>query len=112
VSTGGLRIDKWLWFARLTKSRSLAAQLCTDGQVSVGGVATRKPNHAVRIGDVVRVPQGRNLRTVRVLALGERRGPASEARELYEEAAPPQPLRGPLPEWEPLLGEAPASIDR
>jgi ribosome-associated heat shock protein Hsp15 len=104
MSAGGLRIDKWLWFARLAKSRSLAARLCAEGHVSIGATMVPKPNHVLRVGDVVRVPQGRQWRTVRVLSLGERRGPASEARELYEEAAPPQPLREPLPEWEPLLG--------
>jgi ribosome-associated heat shock protein Hsp15 len=111
-SSGGLRIDKWLWFARLSKSRSLAARLCAAGQVRVGGAAALKPNHPVRVGDVVAVPQGRQLRTVRVLALGNRRGPASEAQALYEETAPPRPLREPSLEWEPLLPEIPHSIDR
>ena len=99
-----LRIDKWLWFARLAKTRSLAARLCAAGAVTVGGTVAMKAHHAVRVGDVVSAPQGRSLLTVRILALGRRRGPAPEARLLYEEAAPPRPLRG-KDEWEPLLAE-------
>jgi ribosome-associated heat shock protein Hsp15 len=110
MSETSLRIDKWLWFTRLAKSRSLAARLCAEGHVSVGGTPVSKPNHGVRVGDVVRLPQGRQWRTVRVLALGVRRGPASEAQGLYEEAAPPQPLREHMPEWEPLLSD-PADAD-
>jgi len=83
-----------------------AARLCAEGLVSVGGATVSKPNHAVRVGDVVRLPQGRQWRTVRVLALGARRGPAAEAQGLYEEAAPPQPLRERLADWEPLLVDA------
>jgi ribosome-associated heat shock protein Hsp15 len=87
-----LRLDKWLWFARLTKSRSLAARLCEAGAVAIAGRATLKPHHPVRIGDVLTVPQGRVIRTVRILDLGSRRGPASEARTLYAETLPPRRL--------------------
>jgi ribosome-associated heat shock protein Hsp15 len=100
-----MRIDKWLWFARLAKSRSLAARLCTAGAVVVSGRTTAKPNHVVRIGDVVTVPQGRLIHTVRIAALGTRRGPASEARRLYEVHAPPRPIEAREPRWEMLLGE-------
>ena len=65
-----MRVDRWLWFARLAKSRSLAARLCAAGAVSAGGRIATKPNHAVRIGDVVVVPQGRLVHTVRIVALG------------------------------------------
>jgi ribosome-associated heat shock protein Hsp15 len=99
-----LRIDKWLWFARLAKTRSLAAKLCALGQVAVSGAPALKAHHAVRIGDIVRVPQGRVMLTVRVLALGTRRGPAAEARLLYEEEAPRLPLRADRSDWTPLLG--------
>jgi ribosome-associated heat shock protein Hsp15 len=96
------RLDQWLWFARFAKSRSLAARLCTAGAVAINGKPVRKPNQIVRVGDVVVVPQGNWQRTVRVLALGLRRGPAAEARTLYEEAAA-VPLRAAAPEWLPLL---------
>ena len=96
------RLDQWLWFARLVKSRSRAARLCVTGVVTVNGVAVRKPNHMLRIGDILVAPQGA-CRTVRVLSLGTRRGPASEARRLYEESAAPVHLLDPVPAWTPLL---------
>ena len=102
---GGTRLDQWLWFARFAKSRSLAARLCSAGSVAVNGSAAQKPNHAVRVGDVIVVPQGGWQRTVRVLALGIRRGPAAEACTLYEEAAAAVRLRDQAPAWDPLLAE-------
>ena len=102
------RLDQWLWFARFVKSRSLAARLCAAGDIAVNGTPARKPNQSVRIGDVVVLPQGGWQRTVRVLALGVRRGPASEARLLYEEAAAALRLRDLAPGWEPLLADEPA----
>jgi ribosome-associated heat shock protein Hsp15 len=107
VSEGGtLRLDLWLWYARLAKTRSLAARLCAGGLVAVNGRAVAKANHKVRPGDVVSVPQGRLRHEVAVLALGTRRGPASEARTLYDERRPPEPLGEPAPEWERLLAES------
>lgn len=97
------RLDQWLWFARLAKSRSLAARLCNAGAVVVNGAAARKASQAIRIGDAVSVPQGAWRRTLRVLALGTRRGPASEARKLYEETARPEALPDPDAAWTPLL---------
>ena len=97
------RLDQWLWFARFVKSRSLAARLCAAGAVTINGSAVKKANQTVRIGDVVVLPQGGWQLTVRVLALGVRRGPASEARTLYEEAAAATRLRDLIPGWVPLL---------
>ena len=91
------RLDQWLWFARFVKSRSLAARLCAAGAVTINGSTVTKPNQAVRVGDIVIVPQGGWRRTVRVCGLGVRRGPASEARLLYEEAGrPAAPLSSPV----------------
>jgi ribosome-associated heat shock protein Hsp15 len=95
------RIDLWLWYARFAKTRSLAARLCTEGAVRVNGSVVEKAA-AVRIGDTVSVPQGRMRRTVAVRALGERRGPPAEARLLYDERHPPEPLHV-APAWEKLL---------
>jgi ribosome-associated heat shock protein Hsp15 len=103
--SGMLRIDKWLWFARLAKSRSLAARLCAAGAVTVGARPVQRASHAVRCGDILTVPQGRLMHTVRVVALGVRRGPASEARGLYEPLAPPRPIAASEPQWEPLFAE-------
>jgi ribosome-associated heat shock protein Hsp15 len=98
------RLDQWLWFARFAKTRSLAARLCAGGAVLVNGAAVAKANHGVRAGDVVTLPQGGWQRTVRVVALGARRGPANEARTLFEETAAIR--RADLaPAWEPLLAD-------
>ncbi len=88
---GRLRIDKWLWFARFFKTRSLAAKLCNDGGVRLSGNPVSKAHTAVRPGDVLTFAQGRHIRVVKVLALGTRRGPAPEAQALYEDLAPPVP---------------------
>ena len=97
------RLDQWLWFARFIKTRSLAARLCGAQAVTVNGVIISKANHTLRIGDTVVVPQGAFCRTVRVLELGLRRGPAAEARLLYEEIAVPVHRSERAPAWRPLL---------
>jgi ribosome-associated heat shock protein Hsp15 len=103
------RLDQWLWFARFVKSRSLAARLCAAGAIAVNGSSVNKAHQTVRVGDVVVIPLGGMQRTVRVLALGVRRGPASEARALYEEAAAALRVRDAVPDWVPLLDEDDAS---
>jgi ribosome-associated heat shock protein Hsp15 len=97
------RLDQWLWFARFARSRSLAARLCAAGAVTINGGTVTRPNQAVRVGDIVIVPQGGWRRTVRVCRLGVRRGPASEARLLYEEEAAPLRLSAVPSDWVPLL---------
>ena len=87
----GLRLDKWLWYARFCKSRALASRLCAAGRVRLGGTLVHKAHQAVRPGDVLTFPLGPHIRVVRVLALGERRGPPAEARGLYEDLDPPAP---------------------
>jgi ribosome-associated heat shock protein Hsp15 len=83
------RLDKWLWHARFFKSRSLASALCQSGKLRIAGSAVTKAHHRVKMGDVLTFPQGRHIRVVRVLALATRRGPAREARQLYEDLSPP-----------------------
>ncbi|HEV2566761.1 MAG TPA: RNA-binding S4 domain-containing protein [Microvirga sp.] len=77
------RLDKWLWFARFAKTRTLAAKLVTSGFVRLNGQRTDNAAKAVAVGDVVTVALPRTTLVVRVEALGERRGPAPEARQLY-----------------------------
>ena len=103
AASASRRLDQWLWFARLAKTRSRAARLCAAGRVAVNGVTVGKGNHVIRMGDTIAVPQGGFRHVVRVRALGTRRGPASEARLLYEEAAAPVRLFEPAPDWTPLL---------
>lgn len=83
------RLDKWLWYARFARTRTLAARLVASGHVRVNGQRADNPAKALAIGDVVTVAAPHVTAAVRVLDLGERRGPATEARTLYEEAAPP-----------------------
>ncbi|HRK96367.1 MAG TPA: RNA-binding S4 domain-containing protein [Rhodospirillales bacterium] len=85
MSLAGLRLDKWLWHARFYKSRSLAAKLCEAGPMRINGSAVAKAHYLVREGDVLTFVWNGRVRVVRVLALGVRRGPASEARTLYAE---------------------------
>ncbi len=79
----GLRLDKFLWHARFAKTRSLAARMIEDGAVLLDGRAV-KPSQLVRIGNRVSVRFGRADHVVEIRTLGERRGPAAEARLLYE----------------------------
>jgi ribosome-associated heat shock protein Hsp15 len=85
---GGQRLDKWLWYARVAKTRTLAAGLVSDGKVRVNRQKVTKPAHVVRVGDVVTVTVARGVRVLRIEAPGARRGPASEAAELYHEIVP------------------------
>ena len=93
-SQGRLRIDKWLWHARVAKTRTLAARLIADGHVRVNGTKADAPAKAVKPGDVLTIALERTVRVYRVVGLGERRGPATEARELYEDLSP-EPPRSP-----------------
>ncbi len=81
------RIDVWLWRARFFKTRSLAARIVEEGGVRLSRGDARssvdKPSRAVHCGDVLTLAQGQRWLAVRVEALGERRGPAPEARGLY-----------------------------
>jgi ribosome-associated heat shock protein Hsp15 len=80
----GVRIDKWLWAARLLKTRSLAAEAVKGGRVQVNG-ARVKPSREVGPGDEIEVTIGQVRRTVVVRGVAERRGPAKDAVLLYEE---------------------------
>lgn len=79
-----VRIDKWLWAARFFKTRAQAAEAIGGGKVEIAGDHV-KPARLVRIGETVQVRLGPYQHTVVVRGLSERRGPASEARLLYEE---------------------------
>ncbi|WP_245306171.1 RNA-binding S4 domain-containing protein [Roseovarius aestuariivivens] len=85
-----IRLDKWLWHARFFKTRGLSAKLVSGGHVRVNREKVSKPAHAVGPGDVLTFPQARGVRVIRVLAIGTRRGPATEARSLYEDLDPPE----------------------
>lgn len=80
-----MRVDKWLWHARFFKSRAQASRLCQESRIRIDGTVITKANIAIRPGSVLTFPQARTIRVVRVLALGDRRGPPSEAQTLYQD---------------------------
>lgn len=92
VEGGAQRLDKWLWFARVLKSRTLAASLVADGKVRVNRERVTKPAHLVKVGDVVTAAVHRHVKVLRVVRPGTRRGPPAEAQALYEDLSPP-PVR-------------------
>ncbi|MAS12574.1 MAG: RNA-binding protein [Nitratireductor sp.] len=85
------RIDKWLFFARVVKSRSLAAKLAQAGRVRVNRNKIEQAAYQIKVGDVLTISLDRRILVYRVLAPGARRGPAEEARLLYEDMTPPAP---------------------
>ena len=84
----GQRLDQWLWFARITKSRTLAQALIERGKVRVNKERVVKPSHGLRPGDALTVSLGPKVRILKVLGIASRRGPAPEAAGLYEELTP------------------------
>lgn len=87
MSAPHLRADKWLWYARLVKSRALGQALCLSGRLRVNGTAVTRSATPLRPGDVLVFASAATVRIVRVRALGTRRGPAAEARLLYDDLA-------------------------
>ncbi|TKT75450.1 RNA-binding S4 domain-containing protein [Aquamicrobium sp. LC103] len=86
---GRQRIDKWLFFARVVKSRSLAAKFVQAGRVRINRDKTDHPSQTVKPGDVLTITLERRVIVYRVVDCGARRGPAEEARTLYEDLTPP-----------------------
>ena len=83
-----IRLDKWLLYARLCKSRTLAQALVEAGGVRVNRILATKPGHALHQGDVLTVARGGQVLVLRLLGIPLRRGPATEARLAYEEIPP------------------------
>lgn len=80
-----IRLDKWLFHARIVKSRGLGADLVAEGRVRVNGEPTVKPHRAVGAGDVLTLGLHGRVRVLQIVDVGARRGPATEAQGLYEE---------------------------
>ena len=79
-----VRIDKWLFHARFYRTRPLAQAAAQTGKVRLNGTRIDKPGHAVKPGDILTLGRGGQVMAVRIVALAERRGPATEAQKLYE----------------------------
>ena len=103
------RIDKWLWHARVVRTRSAAAALVGSGHVRINGQRIDAASRAVRVGDVVTVALDRSVRVLKVLGFAERRGSAELARTLAEDLqpAPPRPP-SPAPAASRCVSRAPA----
>jgi len=110
-ATTSLRLDKWLWFARLARTRSLATRLCAAGCVTIGAHTGAKPHHPVRVGDTVTVDLPRYRRHLIVRALGQRRGPPVEARLLYDEPTAPIAVYDMTPAWTSLFADEDEALD-
>jgi ribosome-associated heat shock protein Hsp15 len=84
-AAAALRLDKWLWFARIVKTRAIAQELATSGHVRVSGQRVTSASRLVRVGDVLTVALPSRVRVLKVLDVAERRGGAAEGAALYEE---------------------------
>ena len=91
------RLDKWLWHARIVKTRSLAAQFVEQGKFRINREKILKPAHAVKNGDVITAAIFGGVRVLRIAGFSTRRGPAAEAQALYVDLTPPDdsPARDP-----------------
>jgi ribosome-associated heat shock protein Hsp15 len=93
--SGRQRIDKWLWHARVVRTRSTAAALVTSGHVRLNGERCLAASRAVKAGDVVTIALDRAVRIMKVQGFAERRGDAQAARPLYQDLTPPAPASAP-----------------
>ena len=108
--TDKVRIDKWLWATRRFKTRTLATSACTSGNVRINGVVA-KASSKVKIGDEVRALTPGGKKILKVIALAEKRGPASVAVTLYEDNTPPEVREIAPPRFEKGAGR-PTKKDR
>lgn len=95
------RVDKWLWYTRQFKSRSLAAKFVESRTVRLQSNLTKtrlsKPSQTIKQGDILTFTKGTQIRVLKVVDTGKRRGPASEAQTLYEDLSPPPPSKAEPP---------------
>jgi ribosome-associated heat shock protein Hsp15 len=89
MAENAIRLDQFLWYTRFAKSRAIAQSLVGEGHVRIDGRPARKAATPVRVGSVVGLPLGDQVRIVRVETLPSRRGPAPEARSCYTDLVPP-----------------------
>ena len=85
-----LRIDKWLWYARFFKSRTLAAKIISTKPVRVNSNLIAKPHALVRPGDILTFPKEKHIRVIKIISIGIRRESATEAQSLYKDLNPPE----------------------
>ncbi|WP_404401699.1 RNA-binding S4 domain-containing protein [Pelagibacterium halotolerans] len=101
TATTRQRLDKWLWHARVVKSRTLAQKLILSGAVRVNGQRVSDTSTRIGIGDGLTFVLHERLRVLKILGFAERRGPARDAILLYEDRSPDAPRRLEMPAWKP-----------
>ena len=87
--SSSVRLDKWLWYARFFKTRSLATKLILSGKLRINGEVTSKPHRQAQIGQVLTFAKGPHIRVIRIDEIGKCRGPVAEAVTLYTDLDPP-----------------------
>jgi ribosome-associated heat shock protein Hsp15 len=92
ASADKVRLDKWLWSARLFNSRQAAAHACVNRKVRIDGRVVDKAHAAVRYGAVIAFSAGDRVRVTKVLRLVDRRVPPQEVPSVYEDLSPPAPM--------------------
>lgn len=102
-----IRIDKWLWYARVVKTRTLAAKLVSGGHVRVNREKTTSASAKVKRGDVLTIAAHERIRVLEIREVGKRRGPAAEAATLFNDLSPPPPKKS-----EPATDGTEASVQR
>ena len=102
VAPEKLRVDKWLWYARFFKTRTLASQQVSSGHLRVNSQPIRKAGYQIKVGDILTFPKEEDIRVIEILALGEKRKGAPEAALLYNDLDPP--VRKIKSEQEPVSG--------
>jgi ribosome-associated heat shock protein Hsp15 len=103
------RIDRWLWHARLVRTRTAAAELAESGRVRLNGDRVTASSRAVKPGDVLTVALGGQVKILKVLGLSERRGGAPDAQALYEDLSPPAAPRERKEDDPPVAEREPGS---
>ena len=88
IGSAPVRLDKWLWYARFFKTRSLATKLISSGKLRINGEVTSKPHRQAQIGQVLTFAQGPYIRVIRIDEIGKCRGSAAEAATLYTDLDP------------------------
>jgi ribosome-associated heat shock protein Hsp15 len=106
------RIDKWLWHARLVRTRTAAQELVVAGDIRVNRIKIDSSSRSVKLGDVLTVPVGSVIRVLRITGFSDRRGSATDARRLFDDLAPPAARPKEEPPPAPAPAERPDKHDR
>ena len=106
------RLDRFLFFSRAVKSRTLAQKIIESGAIRVNSEKTERTDYKVGAGDVLTMSLNNRIVVWRILDCGTRRGPASEAQTLYEDMSPPPVPRADLSPYDAAIAERPAGAGR